>query len=265
MDIVIPTYGRPQQSRQHTLNALVADGLLPVLLVQHREHHLYQWYHGPVHVLPPEIQTVAPTRDYLIHNEVWESRFVVMLDDDLHFFARRQDDPTKFRNLESGELGRMLAQLEGMLDRFPHVGIAPREGGNRNTEPFMLNTRIMRVLGYDRDFLRQHAVTFAPMPVMEDFHVSLQLLKLGRDTLVLNNWCNNQAEGSDAAGGCSTYRTAALQAEAAHLLAGLHAPYVKVVEKETKTAWGGGTRTDVTIQWKKARNHACNGPSLLDK
>lgn len=265
MDVVIPTYGRPQQSRQHTLNALVADGVLPVLVVQHREHEQYRWYQGPVHVLPPEIQTVAPTRDYLIHSEVWKSRHVVMLDDDLHFFARRKDDPTKFRPLVPFELGRMLAQLEGMLDFFPHVGIAPREGGNRNVEDFLFNTRILRVLGYDREFLRRHKVTFAPMPVMEDFHVSLQLLKLGRDTLVMNRWCNNQAEGSDAAGGCSTYRTPALQADAAHLLAGLHAPYVKVVEKETKTAWGGGTRTDVTIQWKKARNHAFSRTGVLDK
>lgn len=265
MDVVIPTYGRPQQSRQHTLNALVADGVLPVLVVQHREHEQYRWYDGPVHVLPPEIKTVAPTRDYLIHNPVWKERSVVMLDDDLHFFARRVDDPTKFRPLVPFELSRMLAQIEGMLSIHPHVGIAPREGGNRNTQPFMVNTRIMRVLGYDRDYLRQQRITFAPMPVMEDFHVSLQLLKAGRDVVVLNNWCNNQAEGSDAAGGCSTYRTPALQADAAHLLAGLHAPYVKVVEKETKTAWGGGTRTDVTIQWKKARNHAQSGTSVLDK
>jgi hypothetical protein len=77
-----------------------------------------------------------------------------------------------------------------------------------------------------------------------------------RNIVVLNNWCNNQAEGSSADGGCSTYRTPELQAQAARLLAELHAPYVKVVEKETKTAWGGGTRTDVMIQWKRARHNA---------
>lgn len=256
MDVVVPTYGRPQQSRQHTLNALMADGVLPVLVVQHREHKEYGWYSGPVHVLPPEIQTVAPTRDYLIHNPVWKARFVVMLDDDLHFFARRTDDPTKFRALAPFELRHMLTQIEGMLAVHPHVGIAPREGGNRNVEPHLINTRIMRVLGYDREYLRQQHITFDPMPVMEDFHVSLQILKSGRDIVVLNNWCSNQAEGSNATGGCSTYRTAQLQTAAAHKLAHLHEPYVRVVSKETKTAWGGGTRTDVVISWKKARNHA---------
>jgi hypothetical protein len=258
MDVLIPTYGRPQQDRQHTLRALRAEGVLPVLVVQHREHTQYAWYDGPVHVLPPHIKTVAPTRDYLIHNDVWKERFVVMLDDDLHFFARRVDEPTKFRALVPGELRRMLDQIEGRLDLYPHVGIAPREGGNRNTEQVLRNTRIMRVLGYDRHYLRTHNITFAPMPVMEDFHVSLQILKSGKDTLVLNNWCNNQAEGSDAPGGCSSYRTMALQAEAARLLADLHKPYVSVVEKETKTAWGGGTRTDVVVYWKKARQHAAS-------
>jgi hypothetical protein len=32
----------------------------------------------------------------------------------------------------------------------------------------------------------------------------------------------------------------------------LHPNIVSVVEKTTKTAWGGGTRMDVIIQWKKA-------------
>jgi len=36
------------------------------------------------------------------------------------------------------------------------------------------------------------------------------------------------------------------------LLAELHPGLVKVVTKETKGAWGGGTRTDVVVQWKKA-------------
>lgn len=257
MDVLIPTYGRPLPERQHTLRALRADGVLPVLVVQHREHTAYSWYEGPVHVLPPDLTTVAPTRDYLIHNRIWHAERVVMLDDDLHFFARRTDDPTKFRALAAGELRRMLEQIEAMLHVHPHVGIAPREGGNRNTEPYLLNTRIMRVLGYDRTYLRQHSITFAPLPVMEDFHVSLQILKSGKDIVVLNNWCNNQAEGSGATGGCSTYRTPALQAQAALMLESRHHPYVKVVRKQTKTAWGGGTRTDVTIQWKKARQHPC--------
>jgi hypothetical protein len=32
----------------------------------------------------------------------------------------------------------------------------------------------------------------------------------------------------------------------------LHPAFVKVVEKATKTSWGGETRTDVQVSWKKA-------------
>ena len=38
----------------------------------------------------------------------------------------------------------------------------------------------------------------------------------------------------------------------AHELEVLHPDYVTVVDKTTKTSWGGGTRTDVRIAWKKA-------------
>ena len=256
MDVIVHTYGRPQQSRQHTIRALMADGVLPILVVQAREQDQYAWYTGPVHVLPDHIRTLTPTRDYLIHQTgIWHKDNVVFLDDDLHFFVRREDDLTKFRAPQPGELQRMLTSIDHYLDRFPHVGIAPREGGNRNTESTLRNTRIMRVLGYRRSYLRQHNITFKPMIVMEDFHVNLQVLKSGADTLLLNMWCSNQAEGSDAPGGCSSYRNAEVQTASAYLLAELHAPYVRVVEKATKTAWGGGTRTDVVIAWKKARNH----------
>ena len=67
----------------------------------------------------------------------------------------------------------------------------------------------------------------------------------------LNEWVHNQG-GSGSAGGCSTYRTPEIQAEAAHKLHEHHRPFVKVVKKTTKTAWGGGERTDVIVQWKKA-------------
>jgi len=78
---------------------------------------------------------------------------------------------------------------------------------------------------------------------------------------MLNEWCNNQAEGSGASGGCSAFRTMDLHSDNAQLLAKLHAPYVKVVRKETKGAWGGGARTDVIVYWKKARQHGKNSSS----
>jgi hypothetical protein len=252
MDILVHTYGRADKARQTTVNELMADGITPTLVVQASEADLYGWFPGRKIVLPFEIRQLSPTRDWLIHHCVGDDK-VVFLDDDLHFFCRRGDDRTKFRIPRKNDLVDMMGAIERALEVCPHVGIAPREGGNRNTEQHLRNTRLMRVLGYRRDYLRKHALHFTPLVVMEDFHMNLQIMESGADTLMLNNWCSNQSGGSDAPGGCSTYRSSAVQTASAHLLHSLHPRTVRVVEKATKTAWGGGTRTDVVMQWKRAR------------
>lgn len=251
MDIVIPTLGRALNKLQPTFNQLREAGVEATLVVQPHEEKLYQPI-GPVHVLPERIKGIAATRDYIIH-DMPSDEPVCMMDDDLHFAVRRQDDRTKFRQPQPEDIRHMVHAIEQMLEDHPHVSIGSREGGNRVTDCISYNTRMMRVLAYDRQVLRREQITFAPMEVMEDFHVTLQLLRRGYDCAVLNNWVSNQAGGSDAKGGCSTFRTLELQAKNAHLLAARHPGFVKVVEKTTKTAWGGATRTDVMVQWKQAR------------
>lgn len=250
MELFVLTYGRATPERQHTLRQLSKAGLRARLVVQDREAHLYSgWAQqlGQLEVLPSAITTVAPTRQY-IHDWLAGDKYV-MLDDDLHFFKRRADDRTKFTNMTPLELATMFAEIEIALDEYGHVGIASREGGNRVTAPAVINTRIMRLLAYRRKAVRG---SFAHMEVMEDFHVALCMLRAGFMNLVINEYCHNQAEGSNAPGGCSHFRTPELHARNARELAEYHAPFVSVVEKATKTAWGGGKRIDVRVQWKKA-------------
>lgn len=176
---------------------------------------------------------------------------VVMLDDDLVFATRRTDDPTRFREATPYDLSTLFNEIEDSLSEFAHVGVAPREGGNRNTDRTMQCTRMMRVLAYQAQTLRAMKVRFDRLQVMEDFDVTLQLLRAGLPNIVLNHMVQNQ-NGSNAAGGCSQWRTPQIQTDAAYALKELHPRYVTVVQKETKTAWGGGVRTDVRIQWKEA-------------
>jgi hypothetical protein len=164
---------------------------------------------------------------------------------------RREDDRKLLRQPKEGEVEAMFEAIERELDDHPLVGVASREGANRNTEKRIFNTRILRVLAYRTDTMRQHGIRFDRVPVMEDFDVALQLLGNGYQNVVLNDWAHNQ-EGSGLKGGCSTYRTMEMQAQAAHELARLHPGVVRVVQKSTKTAWGGGTRTDVIVAWKQA-------------
>lgn len=253
MDIYVPSSGRAQH--QPTLTALVEAGLAPVLVVQQREFEDYFAAWGKtasIIALPPSITTIAPTRQYILEN-CGSSDTFVMCDDDLTFYARRLDYPTRLRDMFPGELCETFNELELALQRHAHAGLAAREGANRNATPFLYNTRIMRVLGYQRDPLISRNIRFDDMEVMEDFHVALRLLEAGFTNCVVNGWAHNQ-KGSSSAGGCSVWRTPALHAAAAHQLATLHPGVVQVVEKETKQAWGGGVRTDVRIAWKKAYN-----------
>jgi hypothetical protein len=176
----------------------------------------------------------------------------VMLDDDLVFATRRQDEPTKFYPSNGADIEKMFEQIQLHLQQYAHVGIAPREGANRDTDQYLWNTRVMRVLAYDSNVLKKHSIRFDRLPVMIDFDVTLQLYRLGYQCPLLNSWCHNQA-GSNTEGGCSHYRTDAVQEEAARTLAELHPGFVTVVKKYTKTSWGGDkTRYDVRVQWKKA-------------
>lgn len=251
MQIFIPTYGR--SSNQPTFHTLQDAGLNPILVIQDRERHLpaFASMTQNILVLPNHIRTIAPTRQYILDNYVSEEAFC-MVDDDLVFFHRRTDDPTKLRDITQAELYKAFTEMEMHLNKgIAHVGFAAREGANRNVEQFVDNTRIMRVLGYNARVLNKVGLRFDDMEVMEDFHVALTLLEHGYPNMILNDYAHNQA-GSGAAGGCSHFRTPELHAENAEKLARLHPRYVKVVEKFTKGAWGGGIRKDVVVQWKKA-------------
>lgn len=257
MDIYICTHGRATEVQQHTLKSLRGCEYTPKIVIQRSEIFKWSWYKGPMVILPPEISTIAATRDYL----VWAvddtgNDYMVMLDDDLHFAVRRENSPTLFRQPDPEDITEMLSSIDQALADFPMVGIGPREGGNRNVEPVLINTRIMRVIGIDRGYFKRNFILCGNQELMEDFHLNLQVLRSGADTCVLNSWVSNQAGGSNAPGGCSLTRTAAAQDAAARALAAKHPGFVTVVQKVTKGAWGGGTRTDVKIQWKKARASA---------
>jgi len=253
LNILIHTSGRATRFRQVTRRHLFGAGIDFSLVVQEREFPLYkaEFPKDKILTLPPHVTDLTSTRDELLKNPFFDDH-VVFLDDDLDFAQRRLDDPTKFEEMTPLDFEVMFNEIDEQLKVFPMVGIGAREGGNRNTEEYLFKTRIMRVLGFNRPWLLERGITFAPLKVMEDFHVNLQVLEHGGTTAVCNNWVSNQRGGSDAPGGCSIYRTPEVQTESAHLLQKLHPGVVQVVQKETKTAWGGGTRTDVRIQWKRA-------------
>jgi hypothetical protein len=259
MDVLICTSGRANIHQQATLKVLNDAHVFPTLVIQEEEQYAYgdrlkTMVYDPL-VLPHNIRTIADTRDWLVHEcTSLKDDKVLMFDDDLHIAVRRDDNRSLFRNPMQKDIHTMLENIDMALNSCPMVGIGPREGGNRNTDHVAYNTRIMRVLGFRKSYLREHKIFFGGVALMEDFHVNLQILRSGTDTCVLNDWVSNQAGGSNAPGGCSSYRKGALQTTAAHKLATLHPGFVRVVQKASNN-WGtvGITRTDVVVSWKKAR------------
>jgi hypothetical protein len=251
--IYIPTYGR--SDRQVTWENLpyTIQQQTP-LVVQKREEGKYDTSKYPIIVLPEEITSIGPTRQWLIENSA--SRYMVMMDDDLDFATRRSDDPTRFVAATDTDLHHMLRTIEdSLMEGYKLVGVSGRESANRNTEQFLYASRQLRIHAIDTEFYRQpYSPRFDRVEFMEDFDFLLQLLELGYPNRVCNAWVHNQRGGSNAKGGCSATRTLEKHNQAAKELMRLHPQYVRLVVKNSGN-WGG-ERLDVNVSWKKALRDA---------
>lgn len=177
-----------------------------------------------------------------------------MVDDDVRFVRRISDDHTALKPCEKSDVSRMWGVVDWFLSHYAHVGVSARQGNNNMgvggaSGLFEENTRTLRVLCYrTKEFL---SVQHGRVTVMEDFDVNLQLLRAGHKNANIGWWSQDQ-KMTNAPGGCSTYRTHQKHEESAKKLAELHHPYVALRQKKNKTGGEFGTRTEVTIFWKKA-------------
>jgi hypothetical protein len=243
--IFITTYKRPNNQRTwvRLTPKLQKD---TVLVVDWEERDLYKNY--PILVLPKGLSRLSPKRQFLLQNATGPR--IILLDDDLQFYARKRKMDWHLRAATPEDTEEMFAAIFTELGDFAHVGVSPREGNNRFLEEKVQVSRMMRLLGYNLPAVRA-IVKFPLVDCMEDFDLTLQLLSHGITNTVFYKWSQGQKD-SNAPGGCSTYRDLKYQEERSRELAAKHPLYVKLVQKETKTAWGGGIRTDVRISWKKA-------------
>lgn len=254
MQIYIPTLGRVAQ--RVTYRSL-PPALQPVLVAYKAEAAQYRELGCNVLEVPTGVKGIAAKRHWLVHeghNLKKHGPNIIMLDDDLRWYERRKDETDKFEAAKPASIRRMFTDVDKMLGKHVHGAIAAREQGHSCDDKYRYNTRPLRALAYNVAMMRKLAIPFNRLPFMEDFDVTLQLLRAGRSNFIVNNWVHNQS-GSGAVGGCSASRTPEKQAAAANKLAKLHPGFVKVVQKSTKTAWassGMTTRTDVVIQWKQA-------------
>lgn len=240
MKIFIPTRGRI--NRQDTLEYLKLFD--PIMVVPQCEESHWKDYRRlvvPDHFKFSEIRQFIAEQDGDKH---------CVIDDDLKLY-RRCEDSTKLRGVTEGEVFALLSKISRLLDKYAHGGVSAREGNNHMDFPGVENTRCMRWHFYRPEVLREERFDFREVVTKQDFHCTLWLLERGFPNYVISEFAHNQ-RGSNVDGGCSSYRTQEVMDAGAEKLATLHPEFVKVVEKETKSAWGGGVRKDVRIQWKKA-------------
>lgn len=255
MRIFIPTLNRGPE-RQYTIRELGPKLVKKYnVTVVCRPDEIQPFRNAGINVVPCRANGIAATRQWILDNS--PDPHVLMLDDDLSSWSWREVDYgfdsleiVRYRKATEAQRAAGLAEVAKLIKRYGHGSIGHRLFAN-NRAALDFNTRQLRALAYDRDLLKREGVKFR-VPVMEDFDVQLQLLKRGHECFQLNTLVQEQ-RGSNEDGGCSTYRTDAVQAAAANELARLHPECVTVVVKKQKgngTMWGD--RTDVKVNWRRA-------------
>ena len=247
MKIVIPTAGRvDKMATYHALPPSLQKNTTIVVQDRERKQYADKSYHD-IWVLPKGITKVNTTRQHIIENveELYGEPHVCMLDDDFLSFGWRADmSSPKLVNATPKQIISMFKTCEKWMKQgIAHCGITPRNKNHTSNNEVNENGRLCQMLCFNTRIINRHNVRFTRLPMMSDFDVVIQLLRLGYRNKILYRGCTN-SRGSTTAGGCNMYRTPEMQSRSARKLAKLHPEFVKLRPK--------GDVMDVTVQWKKA-------------
>jgi hypothetical protein len=248
IQIYIPTLGRAERLR--TWDALPpkyresAYVVCPKAEVEQHESR---------RVLPCDVKGIVLKRDWILdHAARQKHEHIVMLDDDVTFQARAKDN--RLLGATMRETEQALEWLDKVLARYAHAALGVRFLDFRTMDKTKETGRAMHSLAYNVPRVRELGARFSKGLVwnstMEDINMTLQLLTSGEPNII-NLVYRTSPAPSNGAGGCSGWRTTAIQSESARRLAGLFPGLVRTREKK---AWKGMEEgmLDVTVYWKKA-------------
>ncbi|MHA2366941.1 MAG: GREB1-related protein, partial [Candidatus Hodarchaeales archaeon] len=175
MNIYIPTLNRID--RQPTLESIPNNWLPRTKLVVHiSEQKKYINNYGKDIVLPTKEQGIANVRQWIMENA--QSKYVMFLDDDMNFGVRAEG--TKLRNATRKDMDDLfILLLRWLRGGLTHVGISQRAGNNRISDDFVEITRMNNAYAYNVKEFLNNGIKFNRLKVMEDFDVTLSLLKKG--------------------------------------------------------------------------------------
>lgn len=269
MLIYIPT--RDRWTRQVTWNSLPPALQKKTLLVTEADQKVppecqkaFEKAGTRVLVRKDKRKGIAAARQWILENS--DDKYVMMIDDDCRFSMRTP----ALRVLTSTpqQVTEMFTTLEGWLKSgFTHCGITHRS--LNWTQPYetkyIENSRMMHVLAYNRDKVVKAGCSFTKGVAedfgMDDFHMTLQLLKAGHGNRVSVLYSIGTA-ASNAPGGASGWRTVQTINKSSQRLVQLHAPYAKLREKKNWKGIDGEQQLDVTVQWRKAYDDSQKLPKV---
>lgn len=254
MEIYIPTLGRYDCLK--TINFIPEKYFHKTFLVViEKEYSKYKKLYKNILVLPKTIKGISPTRQWIMNQS--GDKHIAFFDDDLIFQKRKEKNKlTSCKNIG----GLLSLWKQWLSEGIALVGVSSRNGNNRIIEEYTENNRVMCGYALNKDIYFKENLNFTDMEVMEDFHLTLSLLKKGYKNRISYLYAHSQPS-SNSHGGCSTFRNFELQKQAAYKLSMLHPGLVKIVTKTTKNSWEGmnkkeglnkNIRVDVIISWKKA-------------
>jgi hypothetical protein len=254
MKIYIPTRGRVKN--QLTLRSLPPQLQEQAILVcpkdEIRRHEVecrYDNIKTNFLAQPDDIKFIADKRKWLV--DTCPEDKMVMLDDDLRFAIRREDNPGLFRKATNDDILKAFQELEEILsEEVPHVSFAARGmsiGDAAKRGGWQEAKRAMYVLGYYLP-IAKHSVEWGRIRIREDMDVTLQLLSMGYPNKVNYSFVTDQKAFCKGGGDSPDERTVQISNDAARQLQQLHPGYVTLSEK---TFTNSPSRTEVICAWQK--------------
>lgn len=252
--IVIPTRGRV--GKQVSFSGLTgALRRRTVIVCPQKEVAAHKGNHPQamdVIAQPDPEWTISRKRRWIVEELAGKRAWarIVMLDDDLRWCVRREDDRKKFLTAKPEEVDYYFGELEEQLTpTTPHAGFSAR-GGNLSPKGqlggWQRAKRAMYVLGYHVPTLLANCEPFR-IETREDMDTCLQLLRKGFPNVVSYTFVCDQV--FNAEGGASLERDFERSNRDAHLLAELHPGLIRLVEKQYEVSV---PRTEVVVQWERA-------------
>lgn len=253
--IYIPTYQRTDhQTTIQTLPKSLLEHTWLVCRPEEAEKLRLLWH--PNVLVYDGVEHIGQKRQWILEN--CDTEVCYMMDDDMRFRRRvnREDmENSSVVKAEPEYIESSILEVVEMCDSdVPMVGICPSFGQQNWRKPFEYNKRLFGNFALHCETVLSLPQKFSDIPLMEDFWVILGILTSGRQNAMATHMCWDQARGSGAPGGCSSFRTTKAQEASARRLAEAFPQFVKLRKKSTK---GMGDVIDCTIQWKRAYEYGC--------